>query len=114
MALEPNQFYAEDLLTALTEAGFTAEVEHTGGGTATIAARKVPNDNRILGGPGWYCWPDARRSEFTTEEFFIGEDAYGNDDELKDHDPSSTMAPDGADIPTLVRIFEAEYAQNNP
>lgn len=113
MSLEPNRFYAKDLIAALREAGFTATVEHTGGGTATLAARKTPEDNRILGGPGWYNWPEAERSEFTTDEFFIGEDAYGNDDEHKGYDPDHVMAPAGADIPALVRIFETQYAEHN-
>lgn len=113
IVLEENQFFAGDLLDALKEAGFTAMVEQTGGGTATLFANKSDGDNKILGGPGWYNWAEPRKSVFTTEEFFVGEDAYDNDDQPKDHDPESVAAELGDGIPQMVSLFVSEYEKYN-
>lgn len=113
MEIEDTEFYAENLIKALEEAGFKAYVEQTGGGTATLYANKVEGDNKILGGPGSYNWREPGKSVFTSDEFFVGEDAYDNDDQPKDHDPESVASESGDDVPALVALFVSEYEKHN-
>ena len=68
---------AGEVLDALRAAGFTAEVEQTGGGTATI--RAIQGDVVLLGGPGYYDWAEPRDSILHTGDFWVGPDDNGQD-----------------------------------
>ena len=120
--LEDNEFYGEELVKALKEAGFkTAFVEQTGGGTATIYARKTEEDTpykerdeHVLGGPGSFDWENSGKSVFTSDEFAIGEEMYYADGETeKDWDPESEWTEAGTSIEEMVAIFEKMYVKAN-
>ncbi|MBC9705980.1 MAG: hypothetical protein H9W81_13610 [Enterococcus sp.] len=112
--LDKTEFYGGELVEALVEAGFkNTYVIQTGGGTATIYASRQedgekPNeiDEVILGGPGAYNWQEPRKSVFSTDEFYIGEDQFYSDEETeKSWDAHSTMVTAGASIADMVAIF---------
>lgn len=120
--LEDTEFHGGELVKALREAGFkTAYVEQSGGGTATIYARKTeedtPTEDRdeyVLGGPGSFNWGKADESVFTTDEFAIGEEQYYADGvHDKDWDPEAEWAESGASIADMVAIFEKMYVRAN-
>lgn len=120
--LEDTEFYGEELVKALKEAGFkTAFVEQSGGGTATIYARKTEEDapieerdEYVLGGPGSFDWENSGASVFTTDEFAIGEEQYYADGEHeKDWDPEAEWTESGTSIDEMVAIFEKMYVQAN-
>lgn len=112
-SLHENEFYAKPLILELNRLGMTAIVEQTGGGTATLSVQNDASHERILAGPGSYDWNNAGISVFTTEEFCIGEDAYDNNDELKDYDPESVPANVGDSIEAIALIIKAEYDKLN-
>ncbi len=111
MELEETQFYARELIDALKAVGFRdTTVEQTGGGTATIYARK-DTEEHLLGGPGWFNWLHPSESVFTTDELFVGETDYAPEGvEDKDWDPHTIQITSGASTADIVKAFEEVYA----
>lgn len=107
--LDPKDFYAETLLDALKSAGWAeAWVEQTGGGTATIYAKRDRGGRFILGGPGSFNWHQAGKSVFSSCEFYIGEsqDEVPEGMDEADWDPYLLTLKEGAGVPEAVELFE--------
>lgn len=112
--LEATEFYAEDLIAALSEAGLrNAIVYQSGGGTATFEIREEPQDEALLIGPGSYDWKNPAKSVFTTDELSYGADSYDVDGELKDEDPEQFYIHPDAELSEVARLVTAEYRKMN-
>lgn len=96
MHLSRFEIQAGDVLDALRAAGFEAEVEQTGGGTATI--RAVKDGTVLSGGPGYYDWAEPRNSIIHTGDFWVGPEE--NEDE-EDAAVSVEAGCSAADITAL-------------
>lgn len=115
MDLESSEFYGGELVSSLKAAGWTdSYVEQTGGGTATIYARKIETEEYILGGPGSFNWNDPSKSVFTTDEFVVGEDQFDLAGEEKDHDPFMLSVETDASPEAIVAVFEQVHARLHP
>lgn len=66
-----RDFSGMPLLKALREAGFTVEVENTGGGVACFYVSKSEPEKEICIGPGYYTDDGV---VFTWGDFYISED----------------------------------------
>lgn len=111
--LEETEFYAKDLLSALTAVGLTATVDQTGGGTATFYVQNAPTEEPILIGPGSFAWGNPGNSVFTTEDLYIGEDSYDLNDELKDYDPEAVSPALDATMEEIALMTKVEYEKLN-
>lgn len=70
MQLSRFEIKTGDLLDSLRAAGFDAEVEQTGGNTATVRASK--DGITLLGGPGYFDCAEPRDSIIHTGDFWVG------------------------------------------
>lgn len=80
-----RQVCAGSLIRALSERGWSAHVEQTGGGVATLYSRRTYTDEEgnerayVIAGPGSYEWRTPARSLFWWEELSVGRDIDGGD-----------------------------------
>ena len=97
-----------DALAALiTEHGFTATVEQTGGGVATIMSGEYDTDHRALiaAGPGWFDGPAWTKGRGSFDEFFWGRDDDGESTPTQEPTPRAL-----ADIADDIAAFAAQIA----
>ena len=109
---EGNEYFnAGELTDALKAEGLESEIWHTGGGCATIYIRLdrkcEEGDDYFMIGPGSYHWEDPRKSLFTTDELYYGED--GN---IHANPQDWTVKP-GTSIPDAAKEIAQRFREVN-
>lgn len=94
--------------------GVEATVEQTGGGTATIYAGGIRQEEgygdryAAVAGPGWFEGPGWTQGRASTEDFYVGPDDYG------DVTPVICQEVGADDEVKVARLIVAQAVQNDP
>lgn len=91
-----TEFKAHDLTGRLRAAGFQVLVQQTGGGTATIYAKR--GGITVLGGPGAFDWSNPEDSSFDSSDFYVG---------IEDSEDGGKAVEAGASMGAVAALFTA-------
>lgn len=104
-----TEFNLDRVAGELNSRGIAAEVDHSGGGVATLYAGKRFFDRdgeprwQIIAGPGWFEQPGYGTARADTGDFAVGPDDDGTDDVLYG---TSLTAPTAAGVVPGPRAIE--------
>ena len=113
---EPERFIAKELLDALKAEGLNADVQQTGGGTATIFIEdpEKPGEDVFLVGPGSYHWNDPNMSLFTMAELSYGLDHWEDDgDTLREVEPEGFVIDPSTSVADAAKQIVAAFKKHH-